>query len=171
MRRGEVLACRWDNIDLERGTLSITGAVSREFGKLTVVPPKSKSSRRLIHLDDATVNVLRAHRGRQLLTKMDLENIYQDQGYIFTSPTGGLLDPDVLTKTWQQFRKKLGFKHRLHDLRHAHATTLIEAGIHIKTVQARLGHSSPSLTMQVYAHVTPGMDKEAADAYAKAISK
>ena len=54
-------------------------------------------------------------------------------------------------------------------LRHAHATTLIEAGTHIKTVQTRLGHSSPSLTMSVYAHVSPGMDRDAANAYAKAL--
>ena len=170
LRRGEIAACRWENIDLEKGTLSVIGTVSKENGHLVVTPPKSKTSRRLIHLDDDTIGVLRAHRGRQLLKKIELGELFVDQGYVFTSPTGGILDPDLLTKAWRKLCKKLGLRFRLHDLRHAHASTLIEVGTHIKTVQARLGHSSPSLTMQVYAHVTPGMDKEAADAFAKAIS-
>ena len=88
---------------------------------------------------------------------------------MFASPNGGLLDPDILTKTWHRLCRELGVKYRLHDLRHSHATTLIETGVHIKTVQNRLGHSSPSLTMAVYAHVSPGMDKEAAEAYAEAM--
>ena len=95
---------------------------------------------------------------------------YEDHGTVFASPLGRLLDPDILTKTWQRIRRDAGVKYRLHDLRHAHATTLIEAGTHIKTVQNRLGHSSPSLTMAVYAHVSPDMDKEAANAFASAMS-
>ena len=66
---------------------------------------------------------------------------------------------------------QLGVEYRLHDLRHHHATALIEAGVHIKAVQTRLGHSSPSLTMAVYAHVSPAMDKEAAEAYGRAMSQ
>ena len=61
-------------------------------------------------------------------------------------------------------------KYRLHDLRHHHATALIENGVHIKAVQNRLGHNSPSLTMKVYAHVSPQMDRDAADLYEKAMA-
>lgn len=61
-------------------------------------------------------------------------------------------------------------EHKLKDLRHAHATVLIENGVHIKAVQARLGHSSPALTMAVYSHVTPAMDKDAADTFDRAMS-
>ena len=88
---------------------------------------------------------------------------------MFASPSGGLLDPDNITKAWQHIRRQISVTCRLHDLRHAHATTLIEAGVHIKAVQARLGHSSPSFTMAVYAHVSPQMDKDAAQAYADAM--
>ena len=83
---------------------------------------------------------------------------------------GGILDPDILVKAWRKICREVGVKYRLHDLRHHHATALIEAGVHIKAIQARLGHTSASLTMKVYAHVSLGMDKEAADAYARAVS-
>ena len=75
-----------------------------------------------------------------------------------------------LSKAWLALCRKAGVKHRLHDLRHAHASRLIEKGVHIKTVQSRLGHSSPALTMAVYSHITPGMDKEAAELYAASMS-
>ena len=168
MRRGEVCAVRREHVGLDSGTLGVTGSVSRQNRRLTITPPKSKTSRRSIHPDRATVAVLRAHLARQAEYRISIGAAYQDQGFLFASPTGGLLDPDILTKTWQRLCRELGVRYRLHDLRHAHATTLIEAGIHIKTVQNRLGHSSPSLTMAVYAHVSPGMDKEAAGAYAEA---
>ncbi|MFQ5814640.1 MAG: tyrosine-type recombinase/integrase [Anaerolineae bacterium] len=100
---------------------------------------------------------------------VELDGAYHERGYVFPSPTGGPLDPDLLSKAWRRLCRVQGVEYRLHDLRHAHATTLIEEGSNIKAVQARLGHSSPSLTMAVYAHVSPGMDKAAADAYAKAM--
>ena len=171
IRRGEVCALRWDRLDLNKGTMSIVGAVSRQDGKLVITEPKSKNSRRMIHMDDSTVAVLRRHRAELAEFRLSVGGVYEDHGLVFASPFGRLLDPDILTKTWQQVCREAGVKYRLHDLRHAHATTLIEAGTHIKTVQNRLGHSSPSLTMQVYAHVSPGMDKEAAEAYANAMSE
>ena len=112
---------------------------------------------------------MKTHLARQAEWRLKLGPAYQDQGFIFTSPRGGLLDPDNLTKAWQRIRRQIGVECRLHDLRHAHATTLIEAGVHIKAVQARLGHASPSFTMAVYAHVSPQMDKDAAQAYAEAM--
>ena len=130
---------------------------------------QAKYSRRLIHLDDQTVGVVTAHLARQAEWRLKLGPAYQDRGFMFASPSGGLLDPDNITKAWQRIRRQIGVTCRLHDLRHAHATTLIEAGVHIKAVQARLGHSSPSFTMAVYAHVSPQMDKDAAQAYADAM--
>jgi integrase len=169
-RRGEVCALKQDHLDIANGSLSIVGSVGRQDGQLVTLPPKSASSRRLIHLDATTVALLRTHLARQAEYRLSLGGAYRDQGLMFTAPTGGLLDPDILTRTWQGLCREVGVKYRLHDLRHAHATTLIEAGAHIKAVQARLGHSSPSLTMAVYAHVSPGMDQDAADAYARAMS-
>ncbi|MCH8062328.1 MAG: tyrosine-type recombinase/integrase [Chloroflexi bacterium] len=96
--------------------------------------------------------------------------MYENNGLVFTSPTGGILDPGTLSKSWQRLCKREGMKFRLHDLRHHHATALIENGVHIKAVQNRLGHSSPSLTMKIYAHVSPQTDKEAAEAYDRAMA-
>ena len=170
MRRGEVCGLKRDDVDFERGTVSILRAVSRVDGELTALEPKSGASRRTIHLDADTLAVLRAHLATQAEQRLALGRGYRDQGYLFGTRTGGILDPDKLTNTWRRIRRDIGVQHRLHDLRHHHATALIEAGVHIKAVQARLGHSSPSFTLAVYSHVTPGMDKEAADAYAKAMS-
>ena len=170
MRRGEVCALKWEHVDLDRGTLSIIGAAGRTNSKLTIMQPKSATSRRMIHIGETTVSALRRHRVDQAEYRLKLGGVYEDHGLILTSPTGGLLDPDILTKTWIRICKAQGVKYRLHDLRHHHATALIENGVHIKAVQNRLGHSSPSLTMKVYAHVSPQMDKEAADVYDRAMA-
>ena len=124
----------------------------------------------MIHLDADTVAILRTHLAQQAEYRLKLGAIYQDQGFVFASPRGGILDPDILTKAWRKVCREAGVKYRLHDLWHHHATALIEAGVHIKKVQSRLSHSSPLLTMKVYAHVTPGMDEDAAEAYARAMS-
>ena len=170
LRRGEVCALRWDQVDLDNGTLSITGAVGRDNGALTVSSPKSATSRRMIHISETTVVLLRGHRAEQAEYRLKLGGVYEDNGLVFTSPTGRLLDPDILTGAWARLCKGQGVKYRLHDLRHHHATALIENGVHIKAVQNRLGHSSPSLTMKVYAHVSPQMDKDAADVYDRAMA-
>jgi integrase len=168
-RRGEICAIRREHLDMEKGTLSITGAVARIDGRLTIQPPKSATSRRMIHLGEATVAVLRAHLAKQAEERLRLGSLYEDNGLLFASPMGKLLDPDLLSKNWIRLCKQAGVKYRLHDLRHAHATTLIESGVHIKAVQTRLGHSSPSLTMKVYSHVSPQMDDAAADAFEAAM--
>jgi len=126
--------------------------------------------RSAIHLDTATIAVLRSHLTRQLEYRLSVGPVYQDRGLVFASPTGKLLDPDILTRTWRQVCREVGVKYRLHDLRHAHITTLIEAGVHVKIIQSRAGHASPAFTLAKYGHVMPGMDAAAAEAYAQAMS-
>lgn len=169
-RRGEVCAIKAEHLDLDKGTLSITGTVTRIDSKLTVQPPKTATSRRMIHLGQDTIALLRVHLAKQAEERLRLGSLWKDSGHLFTSPTGGLLDPDLLSKNWIRLCKKAGVHYRLHDLRHYHASALIENGVHIKTIQNRLGHSSPSLTMKVYAHVSPGLDAEAANAFESAMT-
>ena len=138
--------------------------------KLSLVPVKSATSRRLLHIDAGTVDVLRRHKVIQLESKLLLGSAYDDQGQVFVSPTGGLLDPDYLTKEWQRICKRVGVKYRLHDLRHHHITELLASGVNVRAVQTRAGHSSPGITLARYAHVTPQMDQEAAERYAQAMS-
>jgi len=170
MRRGEVVALMRDGLDLDKGTVSISQSVARQDSKLTLVPVKSRTSRRMIHLDAATIAVLRLHLVRTAEHRLAAGPAYEEMGLLFPNIWGGLNDPDSITKTWRRLCREAGVRCRLHDLRHHHASALIEAGVHIKAIQTRLGHSSPSLTMSVYSHVTPGMDKAAAEAYADAMN-
>ena len=107
----------------------------------------------------------------QLENRLALGAAYEDQDFIFASQTGGILDPDILTKIWRNICESVGVSYRLHDLRHHHITELIASGVNIKAVQNRAGHSSPSFTLSKYAHVTPHMDKEASEKYRQAMSE
>jgi integrase len=167
-RRGEAVALRWQNVDLDRGVASIVEAAYRLRGKGVVIQqPKSAAGRRGVALDPSTVAILREHRGRQVLLGAELGGAYQDRGFVFPGPLGGPLDPGVVTRNWERLARRAGYSHlRLHDLRHAHAAGLIRVGVHPRVVQDRLGHASAAFTMQVYGHVAAGLQGRAAEAFA-----
>jgi integrase len=171
VRRGEALGLRWRDVDLERGTASIVQTVQRVNGQgLRFQPPKSARSRRSITLDTRTIAVLKAHRVAQIEHRIRLGGAYHDMELVFPSPHGKPLDPSVLTHTWEKLRDKAGLKGvRLHDLRHLHATLLLQAGTNPKVVQERLGHSSIAVTMDIYSHVLPTLQREAAETFARAM--
>ena len=172
-RRGEALGLRWSDVNLENGVASIVQSLQRIRGMgLVLQPPKSAKSRRAIAIDDETVIVLWEHRGRQLLYQVELDGIYQDQGLVFPGPMGGPLDPSVLTRTFEKLVKKAGLANtRLHDLRHFHATLMLQEGANPKIVQERLGHSSFAITMDTYSHVVPGLEEQAAKDFASAMGR
>lgn len=167
-RRGEAIAMKWENVDLDRGIVSIVETAQRIAGKgIVFQSTKSAAGRRGIALDTGTVAMLRAHRGQQLLYRMELGEVYQDHGLVFPGPLGGPLDPSVLTRNFEKVARKAGYSGiRLHDLRHGHAAGLIRAGTHPRVVQERLGHASAAFTMQVYGHVAAGLQADAAKAFA-----
>ncbi len=172
-RRGEVIALRWETVDLEMGVASIVETAQRLRGKgIVFQPTKSAAGKRAVALDPETVDVLRVHRGRQLLHQVELCGAFQDQGLVFPGPLGGPLDPSVLTRNFKKLARKAGYSGiRLHDLRHGHAAGLIKSGAQAVVVQERLGHASPAFTMSVYGHVSPGMQAEAANAFAKLMAE
>ena len=132
---------------------------------------KSAASRRGVAIDPDPVAMLRAHRGHQLLYQMELGQVCQDHGLVFPGPSGGPLDPSVLTRNFEKTASKAGFPGvRLHDLRHGHAAGLIRSGAHAQVVQERLGHASAAFTMQVSGHVSPGFQGEAAVAFANTMA-
>ena len=172
-RRGEVIAMRWENIDLDRGVASITESAQRLQGRgIIVQPTKSAAGHRGIALDSDTVEVLRLHRGQQLLHRMELNGAYHNNGLVFPGPFGKLLDPSVLTRNFKKLTMSAGYPvMSLHDLLLGHAAGLMKAGVYPKTIQERLGHASPGFTLAVYGHVAAGAQAEAANAFAKLMSE
>ena len=172
VRRAEVLALSWAEVDLDRGVASITRTLQR-IGDAGLVfePTKSAAGRRGIALDPSTVAILRLHQGEQLLYGMRLGGAWNEQNLVFPGPLGKPLDPATLTRNFEKLARKAGHPGlRLHDLRHAHAAGLIRAGAHDTVVQERLGHASPAFTMGTYGHVSQGMQAQAANAFADLMS-
>ena len=172
-RRGEALGLEWRHLDLENGGASIVQSLQR-IGRtgLQLVPPKSAKSRRSVALDEHTVEMLRSHRWGQILTMTQLGSAYEDNGLVFPGPMGKALDPATLTRNFKKLVRRVGKSHiRLHDLRHFHASLLLKAGVHLKVVQERLGHSSIAITADTYSHVAPSLQREAADVFARDMQK
>jgi len=158
LRRGECLGLQWGNVDLDAGTLAIVQTLGRSLTQgLIFQPPKTPSARRVVDLDEMTVDVLRAHRGRQLLERMQLGVGLDEHALVFSDPLGRPLNPMSLTRTFQSLAKKEGLgKARLHDLRHFHASVMFQVGQSPVAVSKRLGHSSVSTTMDIYSHMLGG---------------
>lgn len=152
MRRGEVLGLSWEDLHLEQKMLSVTRTLIKDRDNQPVFSePKTRAGRRNVFLDAATVEVLRQWP-RHLGT-----------GLVFYEEEGDPINPNNFTWRFNRLVKKAGLPHiRLHDLRHTHATLALQAGVHPKVVQERLGHSSIAVTLNTYSHVIPSMQAEAA---------
>lgn len=176
MRRGEALGLGWDDVDLAAARLSVNRTLvqvgdyrSAETG-IGWGTPKTARGRRAISLDPATVTALRAHRARQRKERLAAGSAYTDEGLVFPDRTGKPLHPKVVSN---QFRKSVT-RHEMpylsiHGLRHSWATLALQAGVHPKIVQERLGHSTISITLDIYSHVNPAMDADAANTVAALI--
>ncbi len=169
LRRGEALALRWKNVDLGLpslgvlGYLSVTETVYRLAGDYIVKEPKTPSSRRRIALPPSLVLVLRQHRTEQEAQQALLGKPLIDNDFVFAHPDGNPLDPSTVSHAFNKVIRKAGLPHiRLHDLRHTHASLLLQAGVHPKVVQERLGHSSIRVTLDTYSHVMGGLQEAAA---------
>ena len=126
--------------------------------------PKSRTSRRAIAVDARVAAVLRAHRRHQLEERLAWGAAYNDTGYVFTNENGEPIHPNRITVLFRREGTALGMPPvRLHDLRHTSASLMLSAGIHPKIVSERLGHSSIAITLDLYSHVIPGMQADAAE--------
>jgi integrase len=164
MRRGELCGLCWDSVDLEQGV----AVVQRQMlvlkdGLSLEDTTKSKSGRRSIILTDDAVRELKAYRREQAKERLLLGPAYQDNNLVFCKEDGSPIDPRDFTKRFQRILGRAGLpKVRLHDLRHTHASLLLARGVHPKVVQERLGHSSITMTLDLYSHLTPGLQEAAA---------
>ena len=173
LRRSEVLALRWPEVDLDRCTLNVVAGLHRLTGQgLVLLPTKTARSRRQVSITEEVVDVLHQVRGQQMVRRMALGSPWQDNGFVFTKPDGSPLDPEKVTKAFAKVAKEAGFSGiRLHDLRHSHASLMLKAGASPKAISERLGHASISITMDVYAHLLPGIQEEAAQRFSDLLAK
>lgn len=165
-RLGELLALRWSDIDLDAATVQIARTVKRISGQgLVFGTPKTHRSRRSVALSADTVAVLRKHRRSQVEHRLSVGPGYENQGLVFASPTGQPLDDSNLRRAFQRLVKEAGLAPlRVHDLRHTAATLMLRASVHPKIVSEMLGHANVGITLDTYSHVTPTMQREAAEA-------
>ncbi|MFC1915920.1 tyrosine recombinase XerC [Chloroflexota bacterium] len=162
-RLGEILAPRWCDLQNDMTSLSIVRSLYKRSGVCRMVPPKSKLSRRSIAVPTVLTELLRRHRLQQEADRLLLGLPLKETDLIFAHPDGSPLDPSTVSHTFVKVLGKAGIPHiRFHDLRHTHATFLLEAGVHPKIVKERLGHSSIAVTIDTYSHVVPGLQEMAA---------
>lgn len=163
MRRGELAGLRWCNVDLEAGDVVV--AENRVVVNHDVVTgtPKSGRSRR-IGLDPATTDALRAWRRQQLEERLVIGALWPDHDLVFVWPDGSPVHPNVITRTFTRIAARAGLPPlRLHNLRHAWATSALLAGVRVQVVSTRLGHSSTRITDDIYTASVPSMDNAAAE--------
>jgi integrase len=169
LRRGELLGLRWGDVDLEAGELQVVQTVVQVAWKPELSGPKTPSGRRRVALDRDTVDVLRRHL--HAVEAITSTGSVQPSSLVFPGPGGGPLTPDLLSGRFQRLVKKSGLPRiRFHDLRHSHATHALQAGIHPKVVAERLGHSSVMVTLDIYSHAIPSLQREAAEVVASLFS-
>ena len=163
MRRGEILALTWADIDLKAGTLAVTKSLEETNDGLTVKSPKTAKGRRTIPLPMMAVEALKKHKAEHGRKRLRLGGQFQELGLVCATGDGSHIEPDAFSQQFKIFMRKTGLpKIRFHDLRHTHATQLLRQGVHPKVVAERLGHSSITLTLDTYSHVVPGLQEEAA---------
>ncbi len=168
MRRGEVLGLRWPDVDLDAGQLAVRQTVTTVSYQPVITTPKTERSRRVVYLDEHTVDVLRAHRRRQVEERKAAGPAWFDEhDLVFRDDLGDVVNPDWFSREFARQVKASGLpKIRFHDLRHSYATLALKAGVHPKVVSERLGHATVGVTLDLYSHVTPAIARDAADAVA-----
>lgn len=171
LRRGEILALRWQDVDLEGGALRVERSLEETKAGLRFKSPKTKHGRRTVPLPPSVVETLRAHRRAQAELRLALgRGRHPDDALVFCEPDGASLSPDCLSRNWARIVKvrKLP-KVKFHALRHTHVSALIAAGLDVVSVSRRIGHGSPALTLRVYSHLFAARDAKTRDAAAIAV--
>jgi integrase len=163
LRRGEIAALRWRQVDLVAAQLAVVQSAEQTSAGVRYKEPKSGRSR-TIALSSTLVSELRAHRMRQAEELLRVGKRLSDNDFVVTRADGSSLRPHSLGQEWVRFlaRNATLPRIRFHDLRHAHATHLLASGVHPKVASERLGHSQVGITLDLYSHVLPNMQADAA---------
>ena len=159
MRQGELLALRWEDVDLDAGVLRVRGT-------------KTARSRRTVKLSQTTLDALTCHLTRQLSEIDRAGDSWHENGLVFATEIGTPLNRHNLAqRSFRPLLERAGLSRvRFHDLRHTCATILLSKGVHAKFVQEFLGHSTIAITLDTCSHVPPGMGGSTADAMGEALT-
>jgi integrase len=173
LRRGELLALQWQHIDLDKATLFVAASLEHSRAasrRIRFKGPKSKTSRRVIPLAPECVMLLRSHKEGQEKERDLAGDAHVDNDLVFPNADGTPWPPDTFTTQFSQLAKSVGMRgFRFHDLRHAFASLTLGDGVSIKEVQTLLGHSSPVVTLSVYARSIEGLGRQAVNELAKSL--
>ena len=172
LRQGELLALRWEDVDLETGTLRVSRTLSRTKDGPIFTAPKTAKSRRTVRLTTGAVEALKRHSERQAEEIVRMDTLYQDQGLVFASEVGTPLNRhNVNFRSFKPLLERAGLPNiRFHDLRHTCATLLLGRSVHPKFVQELLGHATIAITLDTYSHVLPNMGDQASRAMEDVLS-
>lgn len=163
VRRGEALALQWSDVDLVAATATIRRSLVPVDHRLVFGEPKTDKGRRRISLDGQLVAALRAHHRDQAKERLLVGCAFDDQDLVFCHPGGSPLRPEQVSRWFSSLARRSGVPPvRLHDLRHLHATLALSAGVAPRVLADRLGHSSTAMTTDIYQHVLPDLDRDAA---------
>jgi integrase len=165
MRRGELLALRWQDVDLDGGKLRVEQSVEQTKAGLRYKSPKTKHGRRTITIPPSIVAELRMHWKEQQERRLALgAGKAAADALVFPTWNFTVRSPNALTKEWTVAMTAAGLTVTLHALRHTHVSSLIAAGIDVLTISRRLGHASPTITLGIYGHLFSNTDDRAAQA-------
>jgi integrase len=166
MRRGEIVALRWSDLDFRGGKIRIERSLEQTNAGLAFKAPKSKAGRRIISIPPSIVSELHGHWYQQQEQRLALGiGKAGPEDLVFERADGSPWPPDSLTTAWQKTVAALRLPRvNLHALRHTHVSQLIASGLDVVTVSRRIGHSSPTVTLSVYAHLFGNTDERAAEA-------
>ncbi|SRR6266566_1400667 len=164
MRQGELLALRWPQLDLDRSVARVTGTLAVGPEGVTIAEPKTARSRRQIALTDQAVGALRRHKAAQAAERLRAGQGWVDTQLVFSDQSGRPLSAEwMVRRVFRPLLRKAELPViRFHDLRHTAATLMLSRGIHPKVVAEMLGHATVAVTLDIYSHVTPDMQREAA---------
>jgi integrase len=162
LRRGEICALRWKNVDFDAGQLNIVESLEQTKAGLRFKSPKSRKGR-TVALPQAVAVELRIHRANRAQELLRLGARLSDEDLVLGHADGTVVTPMYISQQWpRQVAKTKLARIRFHDLRHTHATQLLSRNVHPKIASERLGHSKVSITLDLYSHVIPGMQEDAA---------
>lgn len=172
LRQSEALALKWSDLDLEEGTLAVQRVIQRVEGQYVFAEPKTRRSRRVIPLPSPVIAALKGHRTRQLEERLRAGNAWQGEQWslVFCTAYGEPLSAFQARRRFQELLARAGIGlMRYHDLRHGAASLMAAAGVPMRVAMELMGHSSISVTANIYQHVAAEAQKEATEKVAAAI--